>query len=60
MFYRRVGDVPPKRHTVHRGPDGHRLREELVGEEGFSGDASLLYHRDADQGAGRVAVVQQR
>ena len=44
-YYRRVGDVPPKRHTQHRRPDGGLLREELMGEEGFSGDSSLLYHR---------------
>src|SRR5205085_183299 len=45
MFYRRVGDVPVKRHTVHRDADGTRLLEELVGEEGFSDASSLLYHR---------------
>ena len=44
-YYRSVGDVPPKRHTQHRDPDGHLYREELMGEEGFSSDSSLLYHR---------------
>jgi homogentisate 1,2-dioxygenase len=43
--YRRVGDVPPKRHTQHRRPDGGLYSEELMGEEGFSSDSSLLYHR---------------
>ena len=43
--YRRVGSVPPKRHTQHRRPDGGLYSEELVGEEGFSSDSSLLYHR---------------
>ncbi len=43
-YYMRVGDVPPKRHTWHRGADGHRLAEELMGEEGFRGSSSLLYH----------------
>ena len=43
--YRQVGDVPPKRHTQHRDPDGNLYREELMGEEGFSSDSSLLYHR---------------
>ena len=42
--YRRAGSVPPKRHTQHRSPDGHLYREELMGEEGFSSDSSLLYH----------------
>lgn len=43
-YYRRVGDVPPKRHTQHRRGDGGLYYEELVGEEGFSSDSSLLYH----------------
>ncbi|MCU1373554.1 MAG: Homogentisate 1,2-dioxygenase, partial [Actinomycetia bacterium] len=45
MLYRSIGDVPRKRHTLHRDGDGNRLAEELVGEEGFSGHSSLLYHR---------------
>ena len=44
-FYRQVGDVPGKRHTVFRGDDGALRYEELMGEEGFSSDSSLLYHR---------------
>ncbi|WP_018637800.1 homogentisate 1,2-dioxygenase [Parafrankia elaeagni] len=44
-YYRQVGDVPPKRHTQFRRPDGGLYREELVGAEGFSSDSSLLYHR---------------
>jgi homogentisate 1,2-dioxygenase len=44
-YYRSVGTVPPKRHTQHRDPDGNLYREELMGEEGFSSDSSLLYHR---------------
>ena len=43
-FYRSVGDVPHKRHTQHRSPDGTLYFEELMGEEGFSSDSSLLYH----------------
>jgi homogentisate 1,2-dioxygenase len=43
--YLRVGSVPPKRHTQHRQPDGGLYYEELMGEEGFSSDSSLLYHR---------------
>lgn len=43
-FYRSVGHVPPKRHTQHRQADGRLYAEELVGEEGFSSDSSLLYH----------------
>ncbi|MEV3938393.1 cupin domain-containing protein [Glycomyces sp. NPDC049804] len=43
-YYRSVGSVPPKRHTQHRTPSGGLYREELMGEEGFSSDSSLLYH----------------
>ena len=44
-YYRRVGEVPPKRHTQFRTPDGGLYAEELMGQEGFSSDSSLLYHR---------------
>jgi homogentisate 1,2-dioxygenase len=44
-YYRRVGEVPPKRHTQFRQPDGSLYAEELMGQEGFSSDSSLLYHR---------------
>src|SRR6478752_10065465 len=43
--YRRIGAVPPKRHTQFRDSEGGLYREELMGEEGFSSDSSLLYHR---------------
>ena len=44
-YYRSVGSVPRKRHTQHRRPDGGLWSEELMGEEGFSSDSSLLYHQ---------------
>ncbi len=44
--YRQLGQVPPKRHTQFRQPDGSLYAEELVGQEGFSADSSLLYHRN--------------
>jgi homogentisate 1,2-dioxygenase len=44
-FYRVVGDVPRKRHIQFKRPDGGLYAEELMGEEGFSADSSLLYHR---------------
>ncbi|MBQ1068276.1 homogentisate 1,2-dioxygenase [Micromonospora sp. D75] len=46
-YYRSIGDVPRKRHTQFRQPDGTLYAEELVGQEGFSSDSSLLYHRHA-------------
>src|SRR5918996_3142036 len=44
MFYVQRGEVPHKRHTQFRRPDGGLYAEELFGVEGFSGRASLLYH----------------
>ncbi|WP_283135314.1 homogentisate 1,2-dioxygenase [Rhizohabitans arisaemae] len=44
-YYRVVGEIPRKRHTQFRRPDGGLYSEELMGEEGFSSDSSLLYHR---------------
>jgi homogentisate 1,2-dioxygenase len=45
-YYRSVGSIPPKRHTQHRDATGALYFEELMGEEGFSSDSSLLYHRN--------------
>ena len=42
--YQRIGNVPPKRHTQFRKPTDELHYEELMGEEGFSSDSSLLYH----------------
>ncbi|MFW5471004.1 homogentisate 1,2-dioxygenase [Knoellia sp. CPCC 206435] len=49
--YQSMGSIPPKRHTQHRRPAGRGkvgelYYEELMGEEGFSSDSSLLYHRN--------------
>ena len=43
--YRALGRLPRQRHTQMRDDDGQLFREELMGEEGFSSDSSLLYHR---------------
>lgn len=44
MYYHKLGDIPPKRHTQFRQPDGTLYREELVSSKGFSGIYSNLYH----------------
>src|SRR4051812_48024248 len=44
-YYRAVGEIPRKRHTQFRQPDGSLFAEELMGVEGFSSDSALLYHR---------------
>ncbi|MCA1752362.1 MAG: homogentisate 1,2-dioxygenase [Cryomorphaceae bacterium] len=43
-FYHQLGDIPKKRHTIFKKPDGNLYYEQLFGTEGFSGMASLLYH----------------
>ena len=43
-YYRSVGAVPRTRHTAFRDEQGGLRYEELMGEEGFSSDSSLLYH----------------
>jgi homogentisate 1,2-dioxygenase len=44
MHYYTLGQVPHKRHTVFRQPDGNLYSEELFSTEGFSSDYSILYH----------------
>jgi homogentisate 1,2-dioxygenase len=44
--YHRLGEVPPKRHTQFRKPDGGLFAEEVFGTEGFSGTYSILYHHE--------------
>ena len=44
-YYRQVGTIPAKRHTQFRNDEGGLHYEELMGEEGFSSDSALLYHR---------------
>jgi homogentisate 1,2-dioxygenase len=42
--YYTLGQIPHKRHTQFRKPDGGLYSEELFSTEGFSNDYSLLYH----------------
>jgi homogentisate 1,2-dioxygenase len=43
-YYYRLGNIPQKRHTQFRQPNGNLYAEELVSSKGFSGVYSLLYH----------------
>lgn len=43
-YYHRLGEIPPKRHTQFRQPDGRLYEEELVSSKGFSGIYSNMYH----------------
>jgi homogentisate 1,2-dioxygenase len=42
--YFSIGQIPPKRHTIFRKPDGSLYAEQLVSTEGFSDIYSLTYH----------------
>lgn len=43
-YYHKLGNIPHKRHTRFRRPDGSLYAEQLFSTEGFSSDYSLLYH----------------
>ncbi len=42
--YHTLGEIPRKRHIAFRKPDGGLYAEQLMGNEGFTGPAALLYH----------------
>ncbi len=44
MIYHKLGSIPPKRHTIHKSPQGRFYYEQLFGTEGFHGMSSLSYH----------------
>lgn len=44
MYYQKLGNIPPKRHTQFRQKEGSLFHEELVSSLGFSGIYSNLYH----------------
>ncbi|WP_013320717.1 homogentisate 1,2-dioxygenase [Gloeothece verrucosa] len=43
-YYKKLGNIPSKRHVQFRQPDGSLYHEELISTRGFSGIQSLLYH----------------
>src|ERR1700712_2228605 len=43
-YYYKLGQVPQKRHTQFRKPDGGLYSEQLFSTEGFSNDYTLMYH----------------
>lgn len=46
-YYYKIGEIPHKRHTQFRQPDGSLYKEEVVSSKGFSGIYSILYHKNA-------------
>lgn len=43
-YYTKLGQLPRKRHTQFRRPDGALYSEEVFGTEGFVGPTSTIYH----------------
>jgi homogentisate 1,2-dioxygenase len=56
-YYYRMGEVPHKRHTQFRQPDGSLYHEEVMGIHGFAGIQSLLYHIRPPTRVQRMEVV---
>src|SRR5215813_2377600 len=54
-YYFKLGQIPHKRHTQFRQPDGSLYHEELIGLRGFSGSKSLLYHLRPPTQVSRIA-----
>ena len=58
-FYHRLGGIPRKRHSIFRQADGSLYPEELVGNKGFVGPSSLLYHLHQPTGVRQVETVKR-
>jgi homogentisate 1,2-dioxygenase len=58
--YHRLGEIPPKRHTQFRKPDGTLYAEELFGTEGFSNNYSNLYYYYPPTGVQKIEPFSRR
>ncbi len=56
-YYYRMGQIPHKRHTQFRQPDGRLYHEEVMGIHGFAGIQSILYHIHPPTAVREVAIV---
>ncbi len=56
--YFSLGQIPPKRHTQFRRPDGKLYTEQLMGSRGFSGRASLIYHHNMPTQVREIRKIQ--
>ncbi len=54
MHYHTLGNIPHKRHTQFRKPDGTLYSEQLISTEGFSDIYSLVYHTYPPTQVGKV------
>lgn len=58
-MYHRLGKIPPKRHSIFRQQTGELYAEELIGNKGFVGPASLLYHVHRPTEASKVRFLAE-
>jgi homogentisate 1,2-dioxygenase len=57
-MYFSLGQIPHKRHTQFRRPDGKLYTEQLMGSRGFSGRSSLIYHHNMPTQAREIRRIQ--
>jgi homogentisate 1,2-dioxygenase len=57
-MYHSLGQIPHKRHTQFRRPDGKLYTEQLMGSRGFSGRSSLIYHHNMPTQAREIRRIQ--
>jgi homogentisate 1,2-dioxygenase len=57
MFYRQMGRIPHKRHTMFKKDDGRLFREQVMGTRGFSGTQSILYHHHMPTEVVKAALI---
>jgi homogentisate 1,2-dioxygenase len=57
-YYKQMGEIPRKRHTVMRKEDGSLYREQVMGTKGFSGIQSILYHHHSPTEIVRSTVLE--
>lgn len=55
-YYRQLGEIPRKRHTMFRKGDGSLYREQVMGTKGFSGNQSILYHHNPPTAVSKAEV----
>jgi homogentisate 1,2-dioxygenase len=57
MYYRQMGEIPHKRHTMFKKEDGTLFREQVMGTKGFSGTQSILYHHHLPTGVTKTEYL---
>jgi len=59
LTYQRLGEIPRKRHQVFHQSHGGLFYEELMGNKGFTGPSSLLYHVYRPTEVSAVRVIRR-